>query len=78
MRLKTHFFHFCDAYNFIREHRRELGDPSFFLEFFALSDDYILKRLSQVPRALDFGALWFFVKLSEQNFFRDFGLYCFQ
>ena len=47
--LKTLIFHFSDAYNFIRKHRGELGDPSFCSEFFPLSDDYIFKCFSQVP-----------------------------
>ena len=35
------FFGFSDAYNFTREHRRELRNPSFCSAFFALPDGYI-------------------------------------
>ena len=51
-------------YNFIRKHRGELGDTSYCSEFFALSDDCILKGFSQAPLAHGFGDPWFFVKLS--------------
>jgi len=51
---KHTFSGFSDAYNFATKHRRELGDPSFCTEFFALSDDYIEKYFCQTSQKLDF------------------------
>jgi hypothetical protein len=42
-RLKTYFFEFSYAYHFATKYCGELGDPTFYSELFALSDDYILK-----------------------------------
>ncbi len=62
-------FQFSDAYNFATKHRGELGDPSFCSEFFALSDDYILKYFCQTPLEPEITGQRFSRKLSSQSFF---------
>jgi hypothetical protein len=63
------FFEFSYAYHFGTNHRRELGDPSFCSECFALSDEYILKRFCYTPPVPESSVEWFSGKLSSQSFF---------
>jgi hypothetical protein len=67
--LKTHFFHFSDAYNFMRKHRGKLGDPSICLEFLAFSDGCVLKFFSRTLLVHGVGVSWFLVNVSAKIFF---------
>jgi hypothetical protein len=53
----------------MRKYRGELGDPSFCLEFFALSDDCVLKFFPRTLLVHGFGVSWFLGNLSEKIFF---------